>query len=187
MKETRILHEITPLQDQDSLYIADRCKMMFSYPIHNYAAFELNFIEHAAGVRRIIGDHSEVIGDYDLVLITSQELEHVWEQNTCTSENIHEITIQFHWKMDEEFLARNPFGSIRKMMDVARKGLAFPMEAIIQVYPRLTQLSKLNDSFWAVNQFMGILYDLSQCKGGTYLGYKQLCENKYTGRQQADT
>lgn len=49
MKETRILYEITPLQDQDSLYIADRCKMMFSYPIHNHAAFELNFIEHAAG------------------------------------------------------------------------------------------------------------------------------------------
>lgn len=71
--------------------------------------------------------------------------------------------------MDEEFLARNPFGSIRKMMDVARKGLAFPMEAIIQVYPRLTQLSKLNDSFWAVNQFMGILYDLSQCKGARTL------------------
>lgn len=169
MKETRILYEITPLQDQDSLYIADRCKMMFSYPIHNHAVFELNFIEHAAGVRRIIGDHSEVIGDYDLVLITSQELEHVWEQNTCTSENIHKITIQFHWKMDEGFLARNPFGSIRKMMDVARKGLAFPMEAIIQVYPRLTQLSKLNDSFWAVNQFMGILYDLSQCKGARTL------------------
>ncbi len=53
MKETRILHEITPLQDEDSLYIADRCKMMFSYPIHNHAAFELNFIEHAAGVRRL--------------------------------------------------------------------------------------------------------------------------------------
>lgn len=99
MKETRILYEITPLQDQDSLYIADRCKMMFSYPIHNHAAFELNFIEHAAGVRRIVGDHIEVIGDYDLVLITSQELEHVWEQNTCTSENIHKITIQFHWTM----------------------------------------------------------------------------------------
>jgi len=82
---------------------------------------------------------------------------------------VHKITIQFHWKMDEEFLARNPFGSIRKMMDVARKGLAFPMEAIIQVYPRLTQLSKLNDSFWAVNQFMGILYDLSQCKGARTL------------------
>ena len=165
MTETRILHEITPLQDEDSLYIADRCKMMFSYPIHNHAAFELNFIEHAAGVRRIVGDHSEVIGDYDLVLITSQDLEHVWEQNTCTSENIHEITIQFHWKMDEGFLARNPFGSIRKMMETARKGLAFPMEAIIQVYPRLTQLSKMNDSFWAVSQFMGILYDLSLCKG----------------------
>ena len=71
--------------------------------------------------------------------------------------------------MDEGFLARNPFGSIRKMMETARKGLAFPMEAIIQVYPRLTQLSKMNDSFWAVSQFMGILYDLSLCKGARTL------------------
>lgn len=169
MKEKRILHEITPLQDEDSLYIADRYKIMFSYPIHNHAAFELNFIEHAAGVRRIVGDHCEVIGDYDLVLLTSQDLEHVWEQNTCTSENIHEITIQFHWKMDEGFLSSKPFGSIRKMIEEARKGLVFPMEAIIQVYPRLMQLSKLNDSFLAVNLFLGILYDLSLCKGARTL------------------
>ena len=52
--------------------------------MHCHREFELNFVEHAPGVRRVVGDSAEVIGDYDLVLITSPDLEHVWEQNTCT-------------------------------------------------------------------------------------------------------
>lgn len=72
-----VLHEITPLADKDLLYIADRHKREFTYPIHKHDVFELNFVEHANGVRRIVGDSSEVIGDYDLVLITSTDLEHV--------------------------------------------------------------------------------------------------------------
>lgn len=161
MKEKQIIHEITPLHDQESLYIADRRKMKFSYPIHNHKAFELNYVENAPGVRRIVGDNSEVIGDYDLVLITSPHLEHVWEQNQCVSENIHEITIQFHWSMDEGFLSRTPFDSIRRMMDDARKGIAFPMEAIVKIHERLTNLGLQKDSFLAINTFMAILYDLS--------------------------
>ena len=84
MEESRVIHEITPLMGKDAFYIADRRKKEFTYPIHNHEVFELNFVEHAAGVRRIVGDSNEVIGDYDLVLITSPDLEHVWEQNTCT-------------------------------------------------------------------------------------------------------
>ena len=90
-----IIHEISPLMGKDVLYIADRRKKEFTYPIHNHQVYELNFVEHAAGVRRIVGDSNEVIGDFDLVLITGPDLEHVWEQNTCTSEDIREITIQF--------------------------------------------------------------------------------------------
>ena len=40
----------------------------------------MNYVEHASGVRRIVGDSQEVIGEYDLCLITSPDLEHVWEQ-----------------------------------------------------------------------------------------------------------
>ena len=84
MEESKVIHEITPLMGKDVLYIADRRKKEFTYPIHNHEVYELNFVEHAAGVRRIVGDSSEVIGDYDLVLITSPDLEHVWEQNEST-------------------------------------------------------------------------------------------------------
>ena len=91
----QIIREITPLSDKDCFYIAERYKTEFTYPIHNHSEFELNFTEKAAGVRRIVGDSSEVIGDYDLVLITGKDLEHVWEQNDCHSKEIREITIQF--------------------------------------------------------------------------------------------
>ena len=63
-EERRIIHEITPLMGKDVLYIADRHKMEFTYPIHNHSVFELNFVENAQGVRRIVGDSQEVIGEY---------------------------------------------------------------------------------------------------------------------------
>ena len=69
----QIIREITPLSDKDCFYIAERYKTEFTYPIHNHSEFELNFTEKAAGVRRVVGDSSEVIGDYDLVLITGKE------------------------------------------------------------------------------------------------------------------
>ena len=163
MEEPRVIHEITPLMGKDSLYIADRRKKEFTYPIHNHEVFELNFVEHAAGVRRIVGDSNEVIGDYDLVIITSPDLEHVWEQNTCTSDDIREVTVQFYLDLSERgFLDHNPFYSLRKMLLEARKGLAFPLEDIMRVYPMLDTLSNIKEGFYAVTQFLTILHELSK-------------------------
>ena len=164
--ESKVIHEISPLMGNDVLYIADRKKKEFTYPIHNHKVYELNFVEHAAGVRRIVGDSNEVIGEYDLVLITSPDLEHVWEQGTCTSEDIHEITIHFEFDFSETSLfSRNPFSSVRKMMQEARKGLSFPMDAILRVYQQLVSLCTVKDGFYAFQQFMSILYELSKCDG----------------------
>ncbi len=112
----QIIREITPLSDKDCFYIAERYKTEFTYPIHNHSEFELNFTEKAAGVRRIVGDSSEVIGDYDLVLITGKDLEHVWEQNDCHSKEIREITIQFSSDLFfKSFINKNQFDSIRRI------------------------------------------------------------------------
>lgn len=112
-QQSYIIREITPLSDKDCFYIAERYKTEFTYPIHNHAEFELNFCEKAAGVRRIVGDSAEVIGDYDLVLITGQDLEHVWEQNECNSKEIREITIQFSPDLfSKNFINKNQFDSI---------------------------------------------------------------------------
>lgn len=164
MEESRgVMHEITPLMGKDSLYIAERRKKEFTYPIHNHEVFELNFVEHAPGVRRVVGDSSEVIGEYDLAIITGPDLEHVWEQNTCTSDDIREITVHFYLDLSEEgFLARNPFFSLRKMLLEARKGLAFSLTDIMRVYNLLDTLSSVKEGFYAVTQFLTILYELSK-------------------------
>ena len=156
---------------KDVLYIAERRKKEFTYPIHNHKVFELNFVEHAPGVRRIVGDSNEVIGDYDLVLITSPDLEHVWEQNDCISEDIHEITVHFEFDFSDEnsIFARNPFTSVRMMMNEARKGLCFPMEAIMKVYQLLNTLSSESDGYYAFMKFLTILYELSRCDGARTL------------------
>ena len=155
---------------RDVLYIADRHKKEFTYPIHNHEVYELNYVEHASGVRRIVGDSQEVIGEYDLCLITSPDLEHVWEQYQCTSDDIREITIQFDFSLGENTLfGRNPFASITRMMNEARKGLCFPLSAIMKVYGLLDSLSVVTDGFYAVTQFLTILYELSQCEGARTL------------------
>ncbi len=165
-----VLHEITPLMDKDLLYIADRHKREFTYPIHKHDVFELNFVEHAAGVRRIVGDSSEVIGDYDLVLITSTDLEHVWLQNDCNSDDIHEITIQFRFVLNETSLFRkNPFSRIFRMFDLARRGLVFPMDAVMKVYNQITTISSEKDGYRSFIRFLDILDVLSRCDGARTL------------------
>ena len=135
------MHEITPLSDKDCFYIADRRKSEFTYPLHSHSEFEINYIENAEGVRRIVGDSVEIIGKYDLTLIAGEELEHVWEQHRCTSRQIREITIQFSKDLFfGNLIHKNQFSSIRKMLSNAQKGINFPMETIMKVYPLLDTL-----------------------------------------------
>ena len=160
-----IMREITPLSDRDCFYIADRRKTEFTYPIHCHAEFELNFTEHAAGVRRVVGDSAEIIGDYDLVLITGKELEHVWEQHECDSKEIREITIQFSPDLFfMNFMNKNQFDSIRCMLEKAQCGISFPMQAIMKVYNWLDRLASEEQGFYAVINLLVILYELSQCE-----------------------
>lgn len=159
-----IIHEITPLSDKDCFYIADRRKSEFTYPLHSHREFEINYIENAEGVRRIVGDSVEIIGKYDLTLIAGEELEHVWEQHQCTSKQIREITIQFSKDLlFGNLIHKNQFSSIGKMLQSAQKGINFPMETIMKVYPMLNTLSAEKAGFYAVIKLLTILYELSLC------------------------
>ena len=162
--ETRVLREITPLSEHDFMYVADRHKKDFDYPIHIHDVLELNFVAKAAGARRVVGDSSEVIGDLDLVLITSSDLEHMWEQHECKSEDIHEVTVQFrlYFEMPTSPFRFNSYKSIYRMLVRAKRGLAFPSKAIMLVYHRLVKLSTIEDGFLAVQEFFSILYELSK-------------------------
>ena len=48
------------------------------------------------------------------------------------------------------------------MLIRAKRGLAFPPQAIMMVYHRLVRLSSLEEGFLAVQEFFSILYELSK-------------------------
>jgi len=162
MQNVEILQEITPLSGEDCFYIVERSKTKFTFPLHKHAELELNYVENAAGARRIVGDSVEVIGNYDLVLITGRELEHVWENYHCTSEQIREITVQFSSDLlPEGLLNKNQFKSIKIMLEKAQNGLAFPLNTIMAIRPFLNSLSHESQEFYAMVHFLSMLYELS--------------------------
>ncbi len=156
------IREITPLSDKDCFYIVDRRKTEFTYPLHSHSEYEINYIENAEGVRRIVGDSVEVIGKYDLTLIAGADLEHVWEQHNCVSKNIREITIQFSSDLFfGNFIHKNQFNSIRAMLIDAKKGINFPMDTIMRNYHILDQLANEKEGFYTVIKFLTLLHELS--------------------------
>lgn len=165
--DDRVLRELPPLLENDFMYVADRRKKEFTYPIHKHEVFELNYVENGEGVLRIVGDSSETIGNRELVLITSPDLEHVWSQGTCNSEEIREITIQFFFNFNssDSIFCRTPMLPIKHLFEKARKGVAFTPEAIEEVYPLLNSLSTKKDKFYSVIDFLTILYKLSLADG----------------------
>ena len=159
-----VLSEITGLSQRDCFYIVERHKNVFDYPLHQHREYELNFVQNGQGVRRIVGDSVEEIGPLDLVLIAGEDLEHVWEQGNCHSEDIREITIQFSSDLfGSDLLNKNQFARIKKMLDLGTHGLSFPAEAILKVYHRLDTLAAEQDSFQQFINCLQLLYELSGC------------------------
>lgn len=155
-------NEISRLEPLDIFYVGERIKTYFEYPAHCHEVYELNFVENAAGVVRTIGDSRETIGNLDLVLITGAKLVHVWEQGTCPQHEIHEITIHidpdtFHGPL----IDKRAFASIRRMIERAQRGLAFPEAAIQIVREDIVNLAQSIDSFASVIRLFNLLYRLS--------------------------
>ena len=161
----KVLRETPPISDRDCFYIVERHKSEFLYPIHSHQEFELNFVEHGRGVHRVVGDSIEEIGEYDLVLVTGDGLEHAWQQGNCTAPDVREITIQFSDSLlDERLLGRTQFASFRKMFQKAKLGVAFSMTAIMRVYNYLDGLARMEDRFEQFLVMLKIFYELSQDK-----------------------
>ena len=158
----KVFTEITRLSDKDCFYIVERHKTEFTYPLHQHKEYELNFIEHGKGVRRIVGDNVEEIGDYELVLLGGEGLEHVWEQGNCKSKDIREITIQFSEDIfGDGLLSKNQFASIKQMLYRARHGLSFSLNSIMKVYATLDNISKEPERFVQFLKTLYVLYELS--------------------------
>ncbi|MBO4621914.1 MAG: helix-turn-helix domain-containing protein [Paludibacteraceae bacterium] len=172
-------NEITRLEPLDIFYVGERYKTYFEYPAHCHEEYEINFVENAAGVERTVGDCRETIGDVDLVLITGAKLVHVWEQGTCPEQDIHEITI--HIDPDTfrgRLMDKRAFASIRRMLDRAQRGLAFPEAAIQILREDIVNLAHSNDSFASVIRLFNLLYRLSLVENARELSSSAFVEAK---------
>ena len=163
MTTSSVLKEITPLSDKDCLYIVERHKSEFLFPLHSHREYELNFIENGKGVLRVVGDSVEEIGPYELTLVAGNELEHAWEQGSCVEGDVREITIQFSPDLfPPDLLNKSQFSSISKMLSKASHGLNFSVRTIMRVYSYLDSLSSVTEPFNQYLNFLKILYELSQ-------------------------
>lgn len=157
---TKFYREITPLTSNDCFMVFARTKSKFDFPLHFHEEFELNFIENAKGAKRIVGDNIETIDNMELVLVGSN-IPHGWFTHECQSENVHEVTIQFHRDLfDEKFLNRNQMSFIRSMLERSFRGISFAPETIKSIKPRLLELSQMS-GFCSVMELLSILHDLS--------------------------
>ena len=122
------------------------------------------------------------------MLVGSEGLEHVWEQGNCKSADIREITIQFSKDIfNENLLSKNQFVSIKKMLDKAEHGLAFPLSAIMKVYSALDTLAVEKEKFVQFLKFLYILYELSMADGVKVLAsssFANTSRNKESRRVQ---
>jgi len=157
---TTIMREITPLTQNDCFTIFSRVKREFSFPLHYHEEMELNLILNAKGARRIVGDHIDSIDDLELVLV-GPNVYHAWFTHQCMSEEIREVTIQWHKDLfEDKLLRRNQLSFIRSMMERSQKGILFSRETTKLLAPRIISLNQKN-GFDGVLELLSILHDLS--------------------------
>ncbi|WP_158798531.1 AraC family transcriptional regulator [Pedobacter sp. L105] len=155
-----IIKEITPLTQNDCFTIFSRVKKAFNFPLHYHEAYELNLILNARGAKRIVGDHIDSIDDIELVLIGPNQY-HAWFTHQCESDEITEVTIQFHRDLlDDKLLKKNQLSFLRNMLDRSQRGILFSKSTIERLKPRILGLSQ-KSGFDSVLELFSILHDLS--------------------------
>lgn len=172
------MREITPLTPSDCFTIFSRVKQKFDFPLHYHEEYELNLILHAKGAKRVIGGHIELIDDTELVLI-GPNLYHAWFTHQCQSDQITEVTIQFHKDLfDDKFLKRNQLSFIKSMLDRSQRGILFSREAIAGLQDRLLSLDKKN-GFDSVLELLSIMHDLSVSRNMRTLSDTSFTNDKF--------
>lgn len=181
-----ILREITPLTDEDCLYVISRRKRGFSFPVHKHAEYELNYIEGAAGAERVVGDSFETIGDYELVLIGSSDLEHGWTNAAMDPDtDVFEITIQFSNKLiSDDLLGKKQFASVKRLFEQAAKGVSFSLPTILKCRPLLNSITHESKGFYAMTTFLNLLYELSVDQGLKPLSSQSFAQEEQVTRSR---
>src|ERR1700759_4649048 len=174
---SNVMREITPLTPSDCFTIFPRVKQKFDFPLHYHEEYELNLILNGKGIKRVVGGHIEVIDDLELALV-GPNLYHAWFTHQCQSEEITEVTIQFHKDLfDEKFLKRNQLSFIKTMFENAQRGILFSADSIHTIIERIANLDK-KSGFDSALELLSILHDLSVSRN-----MKMLSDPSFSGEK----
>ena len=169
MGKVDVLKKETSLSHEDCFLVIQR-KQGFDFLLHVHMEFELNYLENAEGAIRIVGDSIEEIEDDDLVLIAGGT-KHSYSNHKCLSQDVFEITIQFHKSLFDSLIEKRNFRTIKDMFNKASSGLVFSKEMVLEIRDKLKMLSNDNkpDSFKNLLRLIEILKILSLDKSARRL------------------
>ncbi len=140
--------------------VFDWTKDKFDFPVHFHPEFELNFIQNAAGARRICGDHVGTIGEKELLLVGPNSY-HCWEQGKCTSSQIHETIVLFQRDLfHSALLSKTWFKPIARLLSNAQRGVLFGPSAIARCEKAIMELSNLS-GFELIPAFFSLIHQLA--------------------------
>jgi len=175
--------EITRLIPEDSFLVEERVKDDFDFPIHFHPEYELNFIYRGKGVRRIIGDHTEIIDELELVLV-GPNVVHGWELHNCSCKEIYEITVHIHDDLlNEKTLSRRIFKPIKDLFNRAKHGILFSKETTVQMMPRLMALPRIHGIKYYL-EFIAILDDLAKSENQKMLSNSSVEKTDFQNSDQ---
>lgn len=178
-----IYKEVTPLTEENCLYVIARRKDRFDFPIHTHNVFELNYVEGASGALCVVGDSVREISDYELVLISNTDLPHGWlNGNMKPDDMVSEITIQFSGEtIGGSLLNKIQFRSVKRMLELGRNGISFSVSTILKVRSLLHSLANETKGFYMMTTFLNLLYELSLDPEMEILSGKQVEKKEVSG------
>lgn len=174
--DSEIIYEIVPRSEIESIYIVEREKRIFDFPIHTHREIEINLLVGCNGAIRVVGDSIEELTDFDFVLIGSG-LEHGWIQNNCRSEKIKEITIQLSPDyFVADYLKKNYLDTMYNLMVKSANGIKFSDETLLENYATIKSLTTVTDNFERMILINRLFYNLSKSND-----YRVLASESFSG------
>jgi AraC-like DNA-binding protein len=156
------MREITPLSPGDCFAVSTKERKGFDLPLHYHDEYELTLILNAKGAKRVVGNSIGIIDDMELIFIGPNQY-HTWFTHKCTSNQIQEVTIQFHKDLfNDAFLKKNQLSLLKNLLNNAQRGIIFPRKTIIDTVECIINLQQ-KKQFGAVLELFSILHALSLC------------------------
>jgi AraC-like DNA-binding protein len=152
---------------------------------HYHPEFELTYILHGSG-KRIVGDSIEPFYPGDLVLL-GPDLPHTWNsfRDKDDKQMCRAVVFQFGAKLIPGTTETFPeFDGIRRLLEIAGRGISFHGEKADAAGKKLVRLSKTNgleklSSFWLILDELFKMADYALLTGDTY----SPSLNKYNGER----